>query len=137
MADQRTIFAAELFKRALDHPPEGRAAFLDHACRNDLEVRREVELLLKYNDDRDDFLAELDIEVALKSFPSGELKTNKHIGAYNVLSHLGSGGMRDVYVADDEKLNRRLALKLVGFGIGGEETARHFRREAQILASLN
>src|SRR5262249_11162745 len=137
MADRRTIFAAELFKRALDHPPEGRAAFLDHACRNDLEVRREVELLLKFNDDGDEFLEQPAIEVALKSFLSGALKPDQRIGAYKVVSHLGSGGMGEVHLAHDEKLNRYVALKLIRLGVDSEETARHFQREAQILASLN
>ncbi|PYJ72327.1 MAG: serine/threonine protein kinase, partial [Verrucomicrobia bacterium] len=77
------------------------------------------------------------MDIAVESLLQTSLKPGHHIGNYKVVSHIGSGGMGEVYLAHDKKLNRQVALKLVRFGIGGEETARHFRREAQILASLN
>jgi hypothetical protein len=43
MADQRTVLAAELFKRAVERPVERRSAFLNEACGEDVELRREVE----------------------------------------------------------------------------------------------
>jgi tetratricopeptide (TPR) repeat protein/tRNA A-37 threonylcarbamoyl transferase component Bud32 len=137
MADQRTVLAAELFKRALDRPEEQRATFLDEACGDDVELHREVESLLKFNEGGDQFLEEPASDIAVASFLQAALKPNQRIGNYKILSHIDSGGMGEVYLARDEKLNRRVALKLVRFGIGGEETMRHFRREAQILASLN
>jgi serine/threonine protein kinase len=137
MADERTVLAAELFKRAVDRPVEQRSAFLNEACAHDVELRREVESLLKFNEDDDQFLEEPAIDVAIKSLFRAALKPEQHIGTYKIVSHIGSGGMGEVYLAHDEKLNRQVALKLVRFGIGGEETARHFQREAQILASLN
>ena len=137
MADELTVQAAELFKRALDRPAERRAPFLKEACGEDLELRCEVEALLKFNDQGDEFLEEPAIEIALKSFLHGALKPDQRIGTYKVLAQIGSGGMGEVYLAHDQKLNRQVALKLVRFGTGGEETARHFQREAQILASLN
>src|SRR5262249_53887368 len=93
--------------------------------------------LLKFNDDGDQFLEQTAIEIAVESFLQTALKPDQCIGNYKVVSHIGTGGMGEVYLAHDEKLNRRVALKLVRFGIGTEETARHFQREAQILASLN
>jgi eukaryotic-like serine/threonine-protein kinase len=137
MADQRTVLAAEVFKRALDRQVEQRSAFLDEACGDDVELRREVESLLKFNDNDNQFLEQPVIDIALESVLQTPLKPDQHVGNYKIVSHIGSGGMGEVYLARDEKLNRRVALKLVRFGIGGEETARHFRREAQILASLN
>jgi tRNA A-37 threonylcarbamoyl transferase component Bud32/tetratricopeptide (TPR) repeat protein len=137
MADQHTVLAAELFKRAIDQPTEERSAFLDEACGDDVDLRREVESLLQFNEDGDRFLEQPAIEIAFKSFLSGALKPDQRIGNYKVVSHIGSGGMGEVYLAHDEKLNRQVALKLVRFGIGAEETSRHFCREAQILASLN
>src|SRR5215831_1026864 len=137
MSDQRTILAAELFKRALDHPAEQRAAFLEQACGENLALRYEVESLLKFNTEGDGFLGQPAIEIALKSFANGALKASQRIATYKIVSHIGSGGMGEVYLGHDEKLNRRVALKLVRFGIGTEETARQFQREAQILASLN
>src|SRR5215470_3630867 len=137
MSDQRTILAAGLFKRALDHPAEQRAAFLEQACGENLALRYEVESLLKFNTEGDGFLEQPAVEIAVKSFLHGALKPDQRIGSYKIVSQLGSGGMGEVYLAHDEKLNRRVALKLVRFGIGAEETGRHFRREAQILASLN
>lgn len=137
MADQRTVLAAELFKRALDRPAEQRVTFLEEACGEDLELRCKVESLLKFNHDGDQFLEQPAIDIALRSFLHGALKPDQRIGSYKVVSQIGSGGMGEVYLAHDEKLNRRVALKLVRFGCGGKETARHFLREAQILASLN
>ena len=57
---------------------------------------------------------------------------------YEITSHLGSGGMGDVYQATDSKLGRSVAIKLLpaGFASDPERLAR-FRREAQVLASLN
>jgi tetratricopeptide (TPR) repeat protein/tRNA A-37 threonylcarbamoyl transferase component Bud32 len=137
MADERTVLAAELFKRAVDRPVEQRSAFLNEACAHDVELRREVESLLKFNEDGDQFLEESAVDVAVESFLQAALKPDQCIGNYKIGRHIGSGGMGEVYLAHDENLNRRVALKLVRFGIGGEETMRHFRREAQILASLN
>src|SRR5262249_5868813 len=77
------------------------------------------------------------VDVTDKSLLQMSLKPEQRLGSYRVVAHIGSGGMGGVYLAQDEKLNRRGALKLVRFGIDGEETARHFRREAQMLASVN
>ncbi len=137
MADQRTVLAAELFKRAVDRPVEQRSAFLNEACGHDVELRAEVESLLKFNEDGDQFLEEPAMDIAVESLFQTALKPDQRIGNYKVGSHIGSGGMGEVYLAHDEKLNRQVALKLVRFGIGADETVRHFRREAQILASLN
>lgn len=60
------------------------------------------------------------------------------IAHYEVTSHLGKGGMGDVYRARDSKLGRDVALKVLpeGFAADPERIAR-FQREAKLLASLN
>ena len=60
------------------------------------------------------------------------------IAHYEITSHLGSGGMGDVYQATDSKLGRRVAIKFLpaAFASDAERLSR-FRREAQVLASLN
>src|SRR6185369_6085690 len=57
---------------------------------------------------------------------------------YEITSHIGSGGMGDVYRATDTKLGRRVAIKLLpaAFASDADRLSR-FRREAQVLASLN
>ncbi len=97
MADQRTVLAAELFKRTLDCPGEQRSAFLKEACGEDLELRCEVEALLKFNEDGDQFLEEPVLEIALESFLQTSLRPDQRIGDYKVVSHIGSGGMGEVY----------------------------------------
>jgi tRNA A-37 threonylcarbamoyl transferase component Bud32 len=60
------------------------------------------------------------------------------IGAYEVLSPLGAGGMGEVYRARDTKLHRDVALKVLSESIAQDANrVARFRREAQILASLN
>jgi serine/threonine-protein kinase len=60
------------------------------------------------------------------------------IGSYEVLAKLGEGGMGEVYRARDARLNRDVALKVLpqAFALDPDRLAR-FRREAQVLASLN
>src|SRR5215471_18013550 len=57
---------------------------------------------------------------------------------YEITSHLGSGGMGDVYQATDTKLSRSVAIKFLpeAFSHDTERVAR-FQREARVLASLN
>src|SRR5438132_13850313 len=68
------------------------------------------------------------------------LKTmiGKRIAHYEILSELGAGGMGEVYLAQDTRLSRHVALKILPdiFANDDERVAR-FEREARVLASLN
>ncbi len=66
------------------------------------------------------------------------LSAGTRLGPYEILSALGAGGMGEVYRARDTKLGRDVALKILpeNFMHDPERVAR-FRREAQVLASLN
>ena len=66
------------------------------------------------------------------------LSSGARLGPYEILAPLGAGGMGEVFRARDTKLGRDVALKLLpdAFGEDKDRLAR-FRREAQVLASLN
>jgi len=66
------------------------------------------------------------------------LHTGLRIGPYEIVAPLGAGGMGEVYRARDTNLNRDVALKILpeSFAADGDRVAR-FKREAQVLASLN
>ena len=66
------------------------------------------------------------------------LSTGARLGAYEVLSPLGAGGMGEVYKAKDTRVDRTVALKVLpeAFFEDKESIAR-FEREARLLASLN
>ena len=66
------------------------------------------------------------------------LAPGSRLGAYEVVSLLGEGGMGQVYRARDTKLHRDVALKILpeAFALDGDRIAR-LRREAQVLAALN
>src|SRR5262245_32071868 len=69
---------------------------------------------------------------------SDPVELGTSIAHYRVLGRLGSGGMGDVYRAHDPKLNRDVAIKLLrGPLTTDEDHLVRFRREAQLLASLN
>jgi eukaryotic-like serine/threonine-protein kinase len=66
------------------------------------------------------------------------LTAGSRVGPYEILSALGAGGMGEVYRAHDAKLNRDVALKILpeAFALDADRLTR-FKREAQVLASLN
>jgi len=60
------------------------------------------------------------------------------ISHYRILRHLGSGGMGEVYAAEDERLLREIAIKfLPREKASDEQTRRRFEREAQTASALN
>jgi Tol biopolymer transport system component len=66
------------------------------------------------------------------------LAIGTRVGAYEILGHLGSGGMGEVYRARDTKLGRDVALKVLPESFAGDpERLARFKREAQVLAALN
>src|SRR6516165_2956734 len=66
------------------------------------------------------------------------LGSGTRLGPYEVIAQIGAGGMGEVYRARDIKLNRDVALKVLpeAFAADADRLAR-FKREAQVLASLN
>ncbi|HEX4439060.1 MAG TPA: protein kinase [Thermoanaerobaculia bacterium] len=66
------------------------------------------------------------------------LANGTRLGPYEILSPLGAGGMGEVYRAHDAKLNRDVAIKVLPQAVASDsERLARFRREAQVLASLN
>ena len=66
------------------------------------------------------------------------LASGRRLGAYEVTALLGAGGMGEVYRARDTKLNREIALKVLLPAVANDpDRLARFRREAQVLASLN
>ena len=60
------------------------------------------------------------------------------IGHYHILKSLGGGGMGAVYVANDTRLNRKVALKTLPARMANDpEWIRRFEREAQAVGALN
>ena len=66
------------------------------------------------------------------------LEKGKKLGPYEILSHLGAGGMGEVYLARDTRLDRDVAIKVLPDALARDpERQARLRREAKVLASLN
>lgn len=67
-----------------------------------------------------------------------ELKAGQTVGAYEILSFISRGGMGEVYLAQDKRLNRKVALKLLPASFtGNSDRLRRFEQEARAASSLN
>src|SRR6185503_20010401 len=69
----------ELFEAALDHEPGRRAAFLDHACGSDKDLRHEVEKMLDFEKQSEDFIKTDVFDVAARLITNSRVKTSSHI----------------------------------------------------------
>ncbi len=140
LTPQEADRVSDLVAEAAALEPEQRAAFLAQACLGADGLRAEVESLLDFKTKAPQFLASPAFErgIELLGFSAGDdLKPGDMLGEYRVLSLLGSGGMGEVYLADDTVHGRQVALKLIGQGRAEEVRGRHFRHERKVLASLN
>jgi non-specific serine/threonine protein kinase/serine/threonine-protein kinase len=135
----RSDLVAQLVEAALECDLAQRAQFLDKACPGDPELRAEVESLLRFQQQAERLMERPAYEMSSATFPeeAAELTAGDVVDNYKVLSLLGEGGMGEVYLAEDLKLGRRVALKVVKRGVGSSGILRHSRKEQKILAALN
>lgn len=130
----------ELFETAADLDPSARTRFLDASCGQNGELRREVESLLASLDRSDSFLEEPAAnQVASMIVETKDiLRPGDSFGHYKVVRRLGIGGMGEVYLAEDAKLDRHVAIKILNEQFGTDDShLERFVREAKAASSLN
>ncbi len=133
-----------LFHSALQRDRGERAVFLDEACGGDKSLRKQVEALLAAHDNAGRFIERPAIEVEAQRVAAdpevkeAQLATGEKVSHYRIISSLGSGGMGDVYLAQDTVLSRQVALKLLPADFTGDtDRVRRFQQEARAASALN
>lgn len=130
----------EIFSAAAELDPAERRAFLDEACGPDQVIREEVESLLAANSLAGNFISEPAIKVADLSgiLPEPQTLSGSDLGHYRIEKSIGKGGMGEVYLATDTRLNRRVAIKkLPDIYASDPNFVKRFLNEAQAAATLN
>jgi serine/threonine protein kinase/predicted Zn-dependent protease len=143
-------------REALDLVPGDRAVYLAEACGGDAALRREVESLLAYDAKGGGAIDQPAVEVAARAMaaeqaeekiddqaespdkPAAQSLTGQSLGHYRRLSLLGRGGMGEVYLGEDTRLGRKVAIKLLPAVFRAQpERVRRFAQEARAASALN
>ena len=138
MTPERYRLVTRVFLEACGVATDARADFLNSQCGEDQELRQCVEKMLA-QDDRES-AASLPIPPAQRLAPptpsvaEGDLPNT--IGDYRILKKLGEGGMGVVYLAEQKRPRRTVALKVIRAQALSSKILRRFENESQILGRL-
>jgi Tol biopolymer transport system component len=132
----------EILQAALDLAPEERPEFVRKACHQDQALQSAVEALLDSfrKAESENFIEDTPLagNPGLLAETKADLLSGKLIANYEIQKLLGEGGMGEVYLARDPRLNRLAALKLLSAHLTtNEERVRRFRQEALTASALN
>jgi serine/threonine protein kinase len=125
---------------ALSQSPVKRAAFLQTACGGDEALQRDVEAQLAFIEQGQSFLEVPAFEHAavLIAQDGAELLHGSVLGHYEIQRKIGAGGMGEVYLAHDTKLERTVALKILPASLAFDKgRLQRFTREAKSASALN
>ncbi len=140
MADDNWQKVREIFDSALRRKAEERREFVSEACGDDETLRAEVESLLSSLESADSFL-ETPAVVKVADVIEVETRTLERgtcFGHYEIIEQLGAGGMGEVYLAQDKKLERKVAVKILNENFSHDEAnLGRFIREAKAASALN
>ena len=128
----------DLFHRALEQPPAERDAFVRKAAGGRPTIIREVLSLLSSHERAETFIEQPAVNAdALMAAAGADPLVGQRLGHYQIRRLLGEGGMGIVYLADDTRLGREVALKAVRAQFADDPARRaRFEREAQAAAVL-
>jgi serine/threonine protein kinase/Tfp pilus assembly protein PilF len=132
----------DIYRAVLCQPPENRAQFVIDSCGSDDDLRSEIESLLSYDELHSQFLDSTPDLLIGEAFATDDDEKSeprkREISHYRIERLIGEGGMGKVYLAEDVKLNRRVALKLLPDAlVGDKDRLMRFEREAQAASALN
>jgi len=132
----------ELLQAALRLPPEQQDEFLRRKCGNDSQLLEEVRSLVTSHRQANSFLESPQVHVAevfldfASSPPQGQ--PDKFIGPYQLVKKIGEGGMGQVWLAQQTApLQRKVALKLIRWGMYDDTLLHRFQAERQSLAVVD
>ena len=141
MKAERWQQVERVYESALAKDASERASFLEDACAGDDALRQEVESLLAYQERSEDFIESPALDVAAKSIAMQKSTTavsGQMINHYKIVAAIGAGGMGEVYLAEDTRLERRVALKFLPAHLTEDERyLRRFEQEARAVAALS
>ena len=140
MTPERWQTVEEVLQGALDRPPQERAAFLIKACFGDRELEQEATSLIDAHERAGDFIEEpalaQDAHILISSHEQSNI--GREIGPYKIIRRIGGGGMGEVYLAHDNRLDRLVALKILPpYFVSDEGRLRRFQNEARAASALN
>ncbi len=131
----------EIFDLAVEVSPNARSAFLNDACAGNVGLRREVETLLASFDEAGSFMETPfagEIAELILDTPANQLKNGQVFSHYKIVRQIGVGGMGEVYLAQDKKLDRLVAVKILNEKFSRHESnLERFIREAKAASALN
>jgi serine/threonine protein kinase len=140
MTPERWQEIEAVLQGALDRPPLERSSFLEDVCAGDHELREEADSLISAYDEAGDFIEEPAMAQDAHVLVGGEHDQNlgREIGPYRITERLGGGGMGEVYLAQDSRLNRLVALKILpAYFASDDARLRRFQSEARAASALN
>jgi hypothetical protein len=140
MPSERWREIERLYHLALEQNAESRSAFLAEACRGDEALREEVESLLAAGEGDDAFLEKPAVQMAAKTVARDEGRwdlVGKAVSHYRLVENLGSREGAEVYRAEDTRLGRPVALKVVHRLAGDSQALQRFQRESRAASILN
>jgi serine/threonine protein kinase/tetratricopeptide (TPR) repeat protein len=123
----------EILLQAADLSEAERRAFLDEACKDDPDLRKEVESILAHENDATGIMQTGGVvpPASIDSHPEA-------LGPYKILEPIGEGGMGIVYLAEQtEPVRRRVALKVIKLGMDTKQVVARFEAERQALAMMD
>ncbi len=130
----------QIFDSALKLEPDARRDFVKESCGDDKSLFDEVESLLSSHENADSFLekpAAAELANVIEA-PTRKLEPGKFVGHYEIIKLIGSGGMGEVYLAKDQKLDRRVAVKILNDRFSqSESNLSRFIQEAKAASGLN
>src|SRR5262245_280025 len=126
-----------IFLEAIERPTAADGeAFVEQACRGDVQLQAQVQALLLAHAQSGDLLDAPEANTPTIDQPAE--RVGGTVGRYKLLEQVGEGGMGVVFVAEQtEPVRRRVALKIIKPGMDSKQVIARFEAERQALAMMD